>query len=122
MNVDSLVTKVYTYKGNVCAVIQHYPWFEFGFPLFWVLVMLQKWQWHFRHPSNGVCVWKGCLKFRLQKWTNQFETKDKIGPQQTMLFKWNSTLFYVTYQLNNIVANLTLTYIIKKYTSHELLL
>lgn len=35
MNVDSLVTKVYTYKGNVCAVIQHYPWFKFGFPLFW---------------------------------------------------------------------------------------
>ena len=80
MNVDSLVTKVYTYKGNVCAVIQLYPCFNFGFRLFWVMVMLQKWQWHFRHPSKGVCVSKGCLKFRLQKWKNQFQTKDKIGP------------------------------------------
>ena len=110
MNVDSLETKVYTYKGDVCAVIQLYPWFKFGFPLFWVMVMSQKWQWHFRHPSNGVCVSKGCLKLRLQKWKNQFQTKDEIGPQQT---KWNSTLFFVTYQLNNIVANSTRTYITK---------
>ena len=52
MNVDSLETKVYTYKGNVCAVIQLYPWFKFGFPLFWVMVMSQKWQWHFRHQME----------------------------------------------------------------------
>lgn len=44
MNVDSLVTNAYTYKGNVCVVIQLYPWFKFGFPLFWVMVMLQKCQ------------------------------------------------------------------------------
>ena len=34
MNVDSLVTNVYTYKGNVCAVIQLYPWFKFAFLCF----------------------------------------------------------------------------------------